>query len=325
MATVPSISIIVAVYNAEKYLKRCIDSLLAQTFTDFEVLLINDGSTDNSGVMCDEYARNDSRFKAFHRTNHGVGSTRYFGMKQAQGTYTLHVDPDDWLENNTLEALYDTACKQQADMVIYDFMEEYPHKSVRSKQQPTGCDTFQVLCDVLSSKLQGGCCNKLIRRSCYERYNINFIEGLNWGEDTITVVRLLQCPIQVTYCEGTVYHYDCHSNVNSYTRFVTPAILEQRERSVRVLMDIVKGEPCMSYVMSRLLTVAYLAIRIDAYPARGFHHRYGILKHHKIMKMVGHSLQEKLFVWIALNVGYSMARILMRVKLLYQKIIKGRR
>lgn len=325
MSTVPTISIIVAVYNAEKYLKRCIDSLLAQTFTDFEVLLINDGSTDKSGAMCDEYTRNDSRFKAFHRTNHGVGSTRHFGMKQAQGTYTLHVDPDDWLESNTLQALYDTACKQQADMVIYDFIEEYPHKSVRSSQRPTGCDTFQVLYDVLASKLQGGCCNKLIRRSCYTDYDIHFIEGLDWGEDTVTVVSLLQHPIRVAYCEETMYHYDCHSNSNSYTRFVTPKTLEQREKSVRILMDIIDGEPCAGYVMARLLTVAYLAIRIDAYPAKEYYHRYGVLRHRKLMRMVGHSLQEKLFVWIALHMGYSAARVLMKAKQLYQRVFKGRR
>lgn len=322
MLRVPAISIIVAVYNAEHYLNRCIESLLSQTFTDFEVLLINDGSTDNSGVICDEYAKNDPRFKAFHRANHGVGSTRHFGLAQAKGEYTLHVDPDDWLDDNTLQALYDTACSQQADMVIIDFMEEYPDKSIRNCQQPTNCETRQVLSDVLTSKLQGGCCNKLIKRSCYADYNINFIEGLNWGEDTVTVVRLLQHPIRVSYCADTVYHYDFHSNTNSYTRFVTPNILEQREKSVRILLKIVNKEPYRNYVMARLLTVAYLAIRIDAYPAQEFRHRYGILQGQRIMNLVGHTFQEKFFVWIALSIGYQVAQTLMRVKLLYQKIFK---
>lgn len=321
MATVPSISIIVAVYNAEIYLRRCIDSLLAQTFTDFEVLLINDGSTDKSGVMCDEYARNDSRFKAFHRTNHGVGSTRHFGMKQAQGIYTLHVDPDDWLDNNTLEALYDTACKQQADMVIYDFMEEYPHKSVRSKQQPTECDASQALCDILSSKLHGGCCNKLIRRSCYTDYGIHFIEGLNWGEDTVTVIRLLQQPIRVAYCKNTVYHYDFHSNTSSYTRIATPEKLEHRERSVRLLMELITDQSLMIYVYSRLLTVAYLAIYLNAYSAKEFHRRYDVLKGRSFASC-SLSGQERLFVWIALHIGYRASRILMRVKLLYRRLLK---
>lgn len=322
MIRMPAISIIVAVYNAEKYLKRCIDSLLSQTFSDFEVLLINDGSTDNSGAMCDEYAKNDSRFKAFHRTNHGVGSTRHFGLNHATGEYTLHVDPDDWLDDITLQALYNTACSQQADMVIIDFMEEYPDKSTRNCQQPTNCETSQVLCDILSSKLQGGCCNKLIKRSCYADFDINFIEGLNWGEDTVTVVRLLQHPIRVSYCADTVYHYDFHSNANSYTRFVTPSILEQREKSVRILQEIVTEKPYRNYVMARLLTVAYLAIRIDAYPAQEFQHRYGILEKEKIMHLVGHTFQEKLFVWIALNMGYTIAQVLMKGKLLYQKVFK---
>lgn len=321
MATVPTISIIVAVYNAEKYLKRCIDSLLAQTFTDFEVLLINDGSTDNSGVMCDEYTRNDSRFKAFHRTNHGVGSTRHFGMGQAQGTYTIHVDPDDWLESNTLQALYDTACKQQADMVIYDFMEEYPHKSVRSSQQPTRCDAPQVLCDILSSKLHGGCCNKLIRRSCYTDYGIHFIEGLNWGEDTVTVIRLLQQPIRVAYCKDTVYHYDFHSNTSSYTRIATPEKLEHRERSVRLLMELTTDQSLMKYVYSRLLTVAYLAIYLNTYSGKEFHRRYDVLKGRSFASY-SLSKQERMFVWIALHIGYRASRVLMRTKLLYRRLLK---
>lgn len=321
MSTVPSISIIVAVYNAEIYLKRCIDSLLAQTFTDFEVLLINDGSTDKSGVMCDEYARNDSRFKAFHRTNHGVGSTRHFGMKQAQGIYTLHVDPDDWLDNDTLEALYDIASKQQADMVIYDFMMEYRECGRRSSQQPSQCTPHCLTSEILSLKLHGGCCNKLIKRSCYYTYGINFIEGLNWGEDMITVLRILKNPIRIAYCPDIMYHYDCHSNENSYTRIVTPTHLEQREKYVRLLMELITDQSLMKYVYSRLLTVAYLAIYLNAYSAKEFHRRYDVLKGRSFASC-SLSGQERLFVWIALHIGYRASHILMRVKLLYRRLLK---
>ena len=119
----PKISIIVPVYNAEKYLHRCIDSILNQTFIDFEVLLINDGSTDSSGVICDEYAKKDSRIKVFHKRNGGVSSARNIGVVNMTGEYCIHCDSDDYMEYNLLEEVYSCARRHSADMVIF---ERYP-------------------------------------------------------------------------------------------------------------------------------------------------------------------------------------------------------
>ena len=112
------ISVIVPVYNAEKYLRRCIDSILAQTFTDFELLLINDGSTDLSGAICDEYALNDSRIKTIHKPNTGVSSTRNRGLNESQGKYIIFLDADDfWYVNIALEQLVEIAEKYDLDVV----------------------------------------------------------------------------------------------------------------------------------------------------------------------------------------------------------------
>ena len=102
----PKISVIVPVYNVEKYLHRCVDSILAQTFTDFELLLINDGSKDSSGVICDEYAAKDSRVLVFHKENGGVSSARNMGLDNAKGEWISFVDSDDWVEKEYLETLY---------------------------------------------------------------------------------------------------------------------------------------------------------------------------------------------------------------------------
>lgn len=107
----PIISVIVPVYNVEEYLSRCIDSILAQTFTDFELLLINDGSTDNSGRICDEYIKNDSRIKVFHTKNFGVSSARNKGIENAIGKYISFVDSDDEVFNTYLETLYNHIVK----------------------------------------------------------------------------------------------------------------------------------------------------------------------------------------------------------------------
>lgn len=121
----PKISVIVPVYKAEAYLHRCVDSIIAQTFTDWELLLVDDGSPDRSGDICDEYASKDARIRVFHKENGGVSSARQKGLDEAIGEYTIHADPDDWVEPMMLEELYKKAKEDDADMVICDFICEY--------------------------------------------------------------------------------------------------------------------------------------------------------------------------------------------------------
>ena len=96
------ISIITPVYNAEKYLRCCIDSIIAQTFTDFELLLIDDGSKDKSGAICDEYAAKDARIRVFHKENGGVSSARNLGLDNAKGEWITFIDSDDWVKQDYL-------------------------------------------------------------------------------------------------------------------------------------------------------------------------------------------------------------------------------
>ena len=125
-----SVSIIVPVYKAEAYLHRCVDSILAQTFTNWELLLIDDGSPDRSGAICDEYASKDARIRVFHKENGGVSSARQKGQDEAQGEYTIHADPDDWVEPTMLEELYKKAKEDDADMVICDYYQCCPKRFI---------------------------------------------------------------------------------------------------------------------------------------------------------------------------------------------------
>ena len=102
----PLISVIVPIYKAEKYLHRCVDSLLAQTFQDFEVLLVDDGSPDRSGEICDEYAKKDSRVRVFHKENGGVGSARNLGLKASKGEWIAFLDSDDTFKKDYLYRMY---------------------------------------------------------------------------------------------------------------------------------------------------------------------------------------------------------------------------
>ena len=112
------ISIIVPIYNTEKYLHQCLDSILNQTYTNFEVLLVNDGSTDSSGMICQEYVGRDSRFRYFEKDNGGVASARNLGLERSGGAYITFIDSDDWIEPNYLEVLYTALKESNTDVAI---------------------------------------------------------------------------------------------------------------------------------------------------------------------------------------------------------------
>ena len=315
----PKISIIVAVYNAEGYLKRCIDSLLAQTFTDFEILLIDDGSTDKSADICDNYAAEDCRLRVFHNENRGIGSTRHFGILHAQGEYTIHVDSDDWVEPDMLESLYAEATRNNADMVICDYFEDTGNNSKYVEQRLKSLDNQDVILGLLTT-LYGSCWNKLIRLACYKQYSINFIEGLNYGEDLLVLVRLVSNPIKVHYLPSAFYHYDRTINENSYTQTMTKEMFMYRETFIGYLYEYVKGEAFQPYITSKLITLAYLAIRYDVYSADEFYLKYARISNYPIITDHTHIRPERIFVWIALHLGYSVARTLMNLKLKYRAI-----
>ena len=200
------ISVIVPIYNAEGTLLRCLDSLKAQTFRDFEVLMINDGSPDRCGEMIDEYAHTDYRFKAFHKQNGGVSSARQYGIDHAQGVYTIHADPDDWVEPTMLEDLYLKAQEENADMVICDFYENTYKGQKYVKQQPSALDHQTVLKE-LFQQLHGSCCNKLVKRVCYSEYGVRFPLKLFRCEDQYVNSALLMNDLRVSYLSKAYYHY----------------------------------------------------------------------------------------------------------------------
>lgn len=114
----PKISVIVPVCNTEKYISKCIESVITQTFNDFELLLINDGSYDNSGLICDNYASNDKRIRVWHNISQGTSSTRRFGINNAQGKYLFFLDSDDFLDQQAFEKLYTKLISGKFDIVI---------------------------------------------------------------------------------------------------------------------------------------------------------------------------------------------------------------
>ena len=232
----PKISVIVPVYKAEAYLSHCVDSLLAQTFKDFEILLIDDGSPDRSGEICDMYARKDDRVRVFHQKNSGVSMARQKGLDEARGEYVIHADPDDWVEPDMLQELYAKAKEDDADMVICDFYENKGDRQQYLPQRPSALDHDTVFRE-LFQQLHGSCWNKLVRRVCYNEYNIRFFEGLNYKEDFCVSVLLASHDIKIAYLNKAFYHYTIGVNANSLNQRIDNSKIEDCLRVISFCMD----------------------------------------------------------------------------------------
>ena len=226
MSMLPLITVIVPIYKAEKFIHRCIDSLLKQSFTQYEILLIDDGSPDDSGIICDNYAKIDSRVKVFHKKNGGVSSARQFGLTKAEAQYVIHVDPDDWVDPDMLECLYKKAVSENADMVICDYYLNYKYKEVINYLNINDLDSDALLKDLLKQKLHGSCWNKLVRRSLFKIYNITYPEDIVCWEDLWVNCSLLMHPIHVAYLPKAFYHYDQTSNPNSIVKAISEKTVE---------------------------------------------------------------------------------------------------
>lgn len=213
----PKVSVIIPVYKAEKYIRRCINSLEKQSLDDFEVLLVDDGSPDRCGIICDEYAANDSRIRVFHQENFGVSASRQVGLDHARGEYVIHTDPDDWIEPQMLLKLYEKAKEHDSDVVICDYYVNTALREYVIKQEPSDLNHMTVLSE-LFQQLHGSCCNKLVKRACYMKYKVSFPTDVSYCEDLSFWVCLLKHPVSIAYLPEAFYHYVQHdtSIVHSY-------------------------------------------------------------------------------------------------------------
>ena len=261
----PKISVIVPVYKAESYLHRCVDSLLAQTFHDFEILLIDDGSPDESGKICDEYATKDNRVRVFHKENGGVSSARQCGIDNALGEYTIHADPDDWVEPTMLEELYTKAQADNADMVICDYYTNYSDRQLYIKQKPSALNHETVLKE-LFQQLHGSCWNKLVRRVCYKEYNVKFPNNFNLYEDLFVNTCFLINPINVTYLPKAFYHYMISASDMSITKRIDIKVIEENECFVASMLSVINN----STIKDLFLKSISYAIVLRGFKARIF-------------------------------------------------------
>lgn len=186
----PMVSIIIPIYNAEPYLRQCIDSILAQSFSDFELLLVDDGSTDSSGMICDEYAHNDNCLRVFHKVKGGVSSARNLGLDNAKGEWILFVDADDYLCDHALDLMKDD---RKEDLIINSFLEiedEAAKKPiVLEKGTWRDASAKEFLSKVLHEFYMCSSCGKFFRRNIIS--NLRFDERIRMSEDAVFMLNFL--------------------------------------------------------------------------------------------------------------------------------------
>jgi glycosyltransferase involved in cell wall biosynthesis len=216
----PLVTVIVVIYSAEKYLRKCLDSLICQTLNDFELILVDDGCIDGSVKICDEYAEQDTRIKIIHKKNGGVGSARQCGVENASGEYVIHVDPDDWVESTMLEEMYCNAVENLSDMVFCDYIQHLNDGCVYKSQRPKSIDPLCIMRELFLN-LHSACWNKLIRRELFKKFDLSFPANMVVWEDLFMCVNLLSHDIRISYMPKAYYHYVSTINENSLVRSVS--------------------------------------------------------------------------------------------------------
>jgi glycosyltransferase involved in cell wall biosynthesis len=202
------VTIIVPIYNSEKTLVRCVDSLINQSLQDIEIILINDGSSDDSYNIIENYARLDNRIKIIDQNNKGLSFVRNRGIEDAKGKYILHIDSDDWIESDMCKIMYTESEKYNADIVTSSVFFDYPNRSVIKKEPYCKICDFNKFLELFATKRGlNSVCNKLIKRSLYVSNNIRHYEDITLGEDSSTLLRLIVFAKNIVTIDRAFYHY----------------------------------------------------------------------------------------------------------------------
>lgn len=202
------ISVIIPVYNVEEYLDKCIQSILLQNFSEYEVILVDDGSTDGSAEICDKYSRKYTQIKVIHQDNKGLGGARNTGIEAACGEYLLFVDSDDSVKENMFSFLCNTAFENDSDMVLFgmDYIDE-DGKIIETKR-PLGSGIRNICSDERMEifSVNPYAWNKLYRRELFIKNNIRYPERM-WYEDLCVTPKIILCADRLTLTDKVFYNY----------------------------------------------------------------------------------------------------------------------
>lgn len=305
----PKISVIVPVYNVEPYIRQCLNSIVDQTYKNLEIILIDDGSPDNCGTICDEYAAQDERIICVHKKNNGVSAARNDGMLIATGDWTAFADPDDWYDEDYFENMVDSLPKEEADVFlsggcyaeskneskkVQTFGKEQYDKSVHNrafllnktlapKYGMRGCPTTSAL---------GAPWNKLYKTSFLRENGIAFPLGLHVGEDVLFNIAVFCTASDAAACECIGYHYRTQVESSSLHRY-NPNWPEMSERFMNELFALIGDGKELGISKKALNSRAFTLImyELKCY----FFHTYSQMKYKDIVYEVNEMKTKQYF------------------------------
>lgn len=259
-----SISIIVPVYNVEQYLRRCVDSLVNQTYRNLEIILVDDGSPDRCGEICDDYAEKDDRIVVIHKPNGGLSDARNKGIDIARGDYIMFIDSDDWIEKEACKELVKIATKEQADIIpfgvnnVYDNgkIESYP---IKFKGNITSADCIKALIyNIKDYGIFNYACNKMYSIDLFD--NIRFQSG-KLAEDQGMTYKLFHIAKRIYVCDKQLYNYYQRVGSISDSQYRPQLIVDRHYLWMERLIFIKKYYPELADMQkAQILGAVYAAI-----------------------------------------------------------------
>ncbi len=231
------ISIIIPVYNGEKYLSKCIDSILSQTYQNLEIILVDDGSIDSSPKICDEYSKKDNRIKVIHKKNGGVSSARNIGIAESTGDYIGFVDSDDYIELNMYENLFKALKDNNTEISMCGYNELENNKITKSiiPNQNT-ISGEELLKDIFEELFRPVVWNKLFKRCLFFNGSnqICFPENVTFGEDALMIVSILNATDNISIVHKALYNYNIFNNSLSHN------LTDEKKLSIIYYRDTLK-------------------------------------------------------------------------------------
>lgn len=276
----PRVSIIVPVYNAAPYLNQCVSSLKNQTLKEIEIILINDGSTDDSLAVCIELASKDDRIRLIDKPNGGVSEARNDGLRAATGAYVGFVDPDDWVDTEMYEHMLATLTTAQADICMCNYVKETKEGTVPVLMKQTGTiEKESILGDIVANviakpsfrsgetDIMGSVCRLLVSRELLERENLWFDKEVAFMEDLLVCVEgFLKCE-RVAIDAGAYYHYRVHDS--STVMAFKPHFHQRQKQAFAKLQQLLvregKAAELAPRMANRYIIIALLALSNEAH------------------------------------------------------------
>lgn len=288
----PKISIIVPVYNVEKYLNYCVDSLLCQTFTDFEILLIDDGSKDNPGILCDEIKIKDKRISVYHKPNGGLSDARNFGIEHSKGNFLLFIDSDDVLHPDFCKVLMELQKKYDADIVStkMTLFSDYAKTSEFDKKNYVSTEKVFYNTEILTQYfkptygrrcIHHGLCMKLYKRSLFN--DLRFEVG-RLHEDLYITHKLLSISSCFVFVDLPYYYY-YQKNMNSICKNYKPKNFNDEIDAIHLMISSYENNPDIYPCLKKFVAEHYMYL-INRY--------YGYLRGNKEVK----TKKDELKAWV---------------------------